>query len=77
MSEQSQQPVQLSPEIQQQISILNARIQNLNLATIDVLREMDRAFKTMATMIATLQKEKAELQAKLEKHEKPKAEPQK
>ena len=66
MSETPQQPVQFPPEIQQQISILNARIQSLNLTTNDLLREVDNTFRTMAATIAGLQKENAELRAKLE-----------
>ena len=66
MSETPQQPVQFPPEIQQQISILNARIQSLNLTTNDLLREMDSTFRMMAATIAGLQKENAELRAKLE-----------
>ena len=66
MSETPQQLVQFPPEIQQQINILNARIQSLNLTTNDLLREVDNTFRTMAATIAGLQKENAELRAKLE-----------
>lgn len=59
-----QQRVQLSPELQQQISVLNARISNANFAHGDLLNEMSNTFKAMATTIAALQKENAELKAK-------------
>ena len=63
------QGLQLSPELQQQINILNARIGNVNLAHSDLLREMDSIFKTMATAMVALQKENAELKAKVESPE--------
>lgn len=56
--------IQLSPELQQQISVLNARISNANFAQGDLLKEMNNTFKAMATTIAELQKENAELKAK-------------
>lgn len=59
-----QEQLQLSPELQQQISVLNARISNANLAYGDLLKEMSKTFKAMATNIAELQKENAELKAK-------------
>jgi flagellar capping protein FliD len=62
---EKQQPVQLPLEIQQQISILNARIQSLNLSTNDLVREMDKTFKAMAKTIADLQTENAELEQNL------------
>lgn len=55
---------QLSPELQQQINILNARISNANFAHGDLLKEINNTFKEMTTMIAALQKENAELKAK-------------
>jgi hypothetical protein len=59
-----QQGVQLSPELQQQLGVLNARISNANFAQADLLKEMNNTFKAMATTIAALQKENAELKAK-------------
>ncbi len=59
-----QGPLQLSPELQQQITVLNARISNANLAYGDLLKEMSSTFKAMATTIAELQKENVELKAK-------------
>lgn len=56
---------QVSPELQQQINRLNLRINNVNLAHSDLLREMDIVFKTMATTIGALQKENTELKAKI------------
>ncbi len=46
--------IQPSPELQQQVSILNARINNMNLAHSDLLKELDSTFKAMAQTIATL-----------------------
>jgi hypothetical protein len=55
---------QFSPELQQQISVLNARISNANLAYGDLLKEMNNTFTAMATVIVELQKENAELKTK-------------
>jgi len=60
----NQQAIQLSPELKQQLSVLNARISNANFAHGDLLTEMNNTFKAMMTTIATLQKENAELKAK-------------
>jgi hypothetical protein len=60
-----QQDIQLSSELQQRISILNARINNANFANADLLRETDNTFKAMATTILTLQRENVELKVKL------------
>ena len=68
-----QQSIQPTPEFVQQISLLNARVTNVNLANADLLREMDNTFKTMATTIAALKKENAELKAKAETPKSPKA----
>ncbi len=59
-----QQGIQLSPQLQRQISVLNARISIFNFANVDVFKEIDNTFKTMATTILALQKENAELKAK-------------
>jgi len=62
--QQNQQEVQFPPELKQQINVLNARISNANFAQGDLLKEMNNTFKAMATTIAALQKENAELKAK-------------
>ena len=64
LDQNNEQRIQLSPELQQQINVLNARITNANFAHGDLLNEMNNTFKAMATTIATLQKENAELKAK-------------
>jgi hypothetical protein len=58
------QSIQLSSELQQQVSVLSARINNANLVYSDLLKEMNNTFNAMAKIIATLQKENAELKAK-------------
>jgi hypothetical protein len=63
-----QQSLQLPSELQQQISILNARINNANLAHADLLKEMDSTFKAMATTILALHKENAELKDNLKEN---------
>lgn len=68
MSEQK--PPQLPPEIQQQITILNMRISNANLANADLLREMDVTFKQLLEKISTLEQENAELKAKYKEAQK-------
>jgi len=62
---EKQQPVQLPLEIQQQFVALNARVQNLNLTTNDMIKEMDNTFKAMAKTIADLQTKNAELEQNL------------
>ncbi len=63
-NETTQQPAPAVFEIAQQVSILNARITNANLANNDMLREMDNTFKALVAKIDALQKENAELKAK-------------
>ena len=58
-----QKTPQLPPEIQQQITILNMRITNANLANADLLREMDATFKQLLSKISELEQENAELKA--------------
>jgi hypothetical protein len=65
-----QKPPQLPPEIQQQITILNMRISNANLANADLLREMDVTFKQLLEKISTLEQENAELKAKYKEAQK-------
>lgn len=55
----------LPPQLQQHVALLNARITNSNLAQADLLKEVDNTFTAIATTIAALQKENAELKAKL------------
>jgi hypothetical protein len=66
------QASQFSPELQQQINVLNARIGNANFAHGDLLKEVNNTFQAMAAMIAELQKENAELKAKTKEAPKPK-----
>lgn len=58
---------QLLPTIQEKLSILNARISNVNLANTDLVKEMSSLFKTMTDEISVLKKENADLKAKQEK----------
>lgn len=62
----NEQGIQVMPELQQQISVLNARISNINLANSDLLRAVESTFKTLMKIIAVLQKQNAELKQKLE-----------
>jgi hypothetical protein len=57
----------LSEKTQQQLAVLNMRIQNMNLAFNDLLRDMTELFKTQTARINELEKENAELKAKQEK----------
>jgi uncharacterized protein Yka (UPF0111/DUF47 family) len=57
----------LSEKTQQQMAVLNMRIQNMNLAFNDLLRDINELLKTYAARIAELEKENAELKAKNEK----------
>jgi uncharacterized protein Yka (UPF0111/DUF47 family) len=54
----------MSEKMQQQLAILNMRIQNLNLAFNDLLHDMNELLKMHAARIAELEKENAELKAK-------------
>jgi glycine cleavage system regulatory protein len=57
----------LSEKTKQQLTVLNMRVQNVNLAFNDLLRDMTELFKTHTARIAELEKENAELKAKQEK----------
>jgi hypothetical protein len=50
--------------MQQQLAVLNMRVQNVNLAFNDLLHDMAELFKTHTARIAELEKENAELKAK-------------
>ena len=67
---QNQKNLQLPPELQQQINILNMRIANANLANGDLLREMDKTFKQLLARISKLEQENAELKNKQKEHAK-------
>lgn len=54
----------MSEKMQQQLAVLNARVQNVNLAFNDLLRDMNELLKAHAERIAELEKENAELKAK-------------
>ena len=63
---------QFSPELQQQINVLNARINNATFAQADLFKEINNTFTTMIKTINDLQQENAELKTKMnEEHEKP------
>lgn len=53
----------LPPAVQQQIPVLNARIQTVNLAQADLLREVDGILKTFASINSALETKIMELQA--------------
>jgi uncharacterized protein Yka (UPF0111/DUF47 family) len=57
----------LSEKMQQQLAVLNARVQNVNLAFNDLLRDMNELLKAHAERVAELEKENSELKAKHEK----------
>lgn len=59
--------VEFSPELHQQITVLNARIGNANFAYSDMLREMENTIKVLLAENAALKKENAELKAIQEK----------
>ena len=58
-------------EKMQQLAVLNMRVQNVNLAFNDLLRDMNELLKTYASKIAELEKENAELKAKPKEAQKP------
>ena len=53
--------------MQQQLAVLTMRVQNVNLAFNDLLRDMNELLKTYAARIAELEKENAELKTEQEK----------
>jgi hypothetical protein len=55
----------LPQDTQQKISILNMRVQTVNLALNDLLRDTDAAFKALFALNTGLEKENAELKGKL------------
>ncbi len=57
----------MSEKMQQQLAVLNMRVQNVNLAFNDLLRDMSALSKAYAERIAELEKENAELKAEQEK----------
>jgi hypothetical protein len=62
---------QLSPAIQEKLSILNARITNVNLANADLVKDICSLLKAMADENSVLKKENTNLKAKQEKTSKP------
>lgn len=63
---------QFSSELQQQINVLNARINNVIFAQADLFKEINNTFITMIKTIKDLQRENAELKTKTnEKRERP------
>jgi uncharacterized protein Yka (UPF0111/DUF47 family) len=62
----------MSEKMQQQLAVLNMRIQNMNLAFNDLLRDTNELLKANAERIAELEKENAELKAKPKEKPKPK-----
>lgn len=53
--------IQISSELQQQISLLNARANSANLAYNDLLKEITNTLRAMTSKIMTLQQEITEL----------------
>ncbi|MCW4048063.1 MAG: hypothetical protein NWE99_10985 [Candidatus Bathyarchaeota archaeon] len=54
-------------EIQRRLAVLNARVQNVNLAFNDLLREMGELVKAYSDRMITLEKENAELKTNKKK----------
>jgi hypothetical protein len=57
----------MSEKIQQQQAVLNARVQNVNLAFNDLLRDVSALVKAHGERIAELENENAELKAEQKK----------
>jgi hypothetical protein len=57
----------MSQKIPQQLAVLNMRIQNVNLALNDLLRDMSSLSKAYTERITELETENADLKAKQEK----------
>jgi hypothetical protein len=58
---------QISPAVQEKLSLLNARITNVNLANADLVKDVSSLLKALADEVSVLKKENADLKAKQEK----------
>jgi hypothetical protein len=68
MIEQKQDnEIKLSPEINQQLQVLQVRISTSDMANVDLRKEMIEVLKALLNEVNNLQKENAELKAKQEK----------
>ena len=56
-------------EFQRRLVVLNARIQNVNLAITDMLKEVDMLLRAYSDRVAALEKENAELRGENKTHE--------
>lgn len=64
--------LRFSPELQQQINVLNARLNNASFAQADLFKEINNTLITMAKTIKDLQQENTKLKTKTsEKYKKP------
>ena len=73
----SQQGVQVSKELAAQLQRLAMKFQSFDLTYVELKEQVENVAKTLLVKVSALEAEKAEMQAKLEKHEKPKPEHQK
>ena len=76
-NEASPQGIQVSKELAGQLQRLALKFQSFDLTYVELKELVENVTKTLLAKISALEAEKAELQAKLEKHEKPKADQQK
>lgn len=69
------QGILVNKELATQLQRLGAKFQSFDLTYVELKEQVENVAKTLIARVKALEAEKAELQAKLEKHEKPKAQP--
>jgi len=65
------QGIPLSKEQTSQLQRLSVKFQSLDLTYLELKEQVENLIKTLLAKISTLETEKTELQAELDKHEKP------
>ena len=76
-NETNPQGIPLSKEFMGQLQRLAMKFQSFDLTYVELKEQVENVAKTLLVKVSALEAEKAEMQAKLEKHEKPKPEHQK
>ncbi len=71
-NEVQQQDIPVSKELAAQLQRLGVKFQSFDLMYVELKEQVENVAKTLLAKIGALEAEKAELQAKFEKHEKPK-----
>ena len=73
-NEATQQGIPVSKELAAQLQRLSVKFQSFDLTYVELKEQVENVAKTLLAKVSALEAEKADLQAKLEKQEKTKAE---